>query len=317
MQRNRLVQKPTSVLMLSALLLMLLWLGSACSNGAAPNASETRSFTAENGEVDVPVKPERIVLLAPNYAGYLLALGITPIAVPEFTLGNPYLQDELADVENLGATAAIEPSVEQIAALEPDLIIGLTALKNTEQLEKVAPVVLFAPTKNNREVLRDLGVLTQREEEAGKWLEQWDAKIDGYKDEVEAAANGKTFSIMYPSDKGVYMFREGYGRGTEILYGDFGLNMPERAEKAFEEGQGFVLLSLEVLPEMAGDYIFYAPWLGNAEGASAVFESEMWKGLPAVAEDRAFPVDYNIFTFSDPYSWEGQLEILMGLLLAE
>ncbi|MDF2660585.1 MAG: iron(3+)-hydroxamate-binding protein fhuD [Paenibacillus sp.] len=296
---------------------------SACSGGAEPGnknadepaAAKTKTFIAANGAVEVPANPLRIVALAPNYAGYLLALGITPIGVPEFTLGNPYLKTKLGGVANLGANGATEPTIEQVLELKPDLIIGLTAVKNTEQLQKIAPVVTFESTKNNKELMLDLGKLTNREQQAQAWLAQWEKNISRYKPQIEAIAKGRTFSILYPSAKGIYMFREGYGRGTEILYGDFGVAMPEAAKRTFEPGKGFSLVSLESLPDLAGDFIFASPWLGDAAGAGTVYDSPIWKGLPAVREGRVFHVDYDIFTFSDPYSWEGQLGIILDKLL--
>ncbi|MBO9607403.1 MAG: ABC transporter substrate-binding protein [Paenibacillaceae bacterium] len=281
---------------------------------AQPAAGATRSFTAANGTVQVPAQPKRIVALAPNYAGYLLALGVTPVAVPAFTLGNPYLTDKLKEVTNLGDNAPTEPSLEKVLALNPDLIVAIDVLKNREQLEKIAPVVTFEATKNNRELLLALGTLTNREEQAKSWLKSWDDRIAKLKPQVQAAAAGKTISVMYPSAKGIYMFREGYGRGTEILYGDFGLKMPEQAAQTFEAGKGFSLVSLESLPQLAGDIIFSAPWLGDMAGANTVYDSAVWKGLPAVKEGRSYQVDYNIFTFSDPYSWEGQLKIIVDKL---
>jgi iron complex transport system substrate-binding protein len=272
-------------------------------------------FTAANGAVEVPETPQRIVVLAPNYAGYLFALGISPNGVPDFTMGNPYLKSKLQGVVNLGVNAPNEPTIEQVLALKPDLIIALTVIKTLDQLEKIAPTVTFESTKNNKELLLDLGKLTNREEQAKAWLNKWEEKISQYKTRIEEVANGRTFSIMYPSAKGIYMFREGYGRGTEILYGDFGLRMPDAAKSAFEPGKGFSIVSLESMPELAGDFIFAAPWLGDASGANTVYESPIWKGLPAVKEGRVFHIDYNIFTFSDPYSWEGQLEIILDKLL--
>ncbi|MDF2726008.1 MAG: iron(3+)-hydroxamate-binding protein fhuD [Paenibacillus sp.] len=285
------------------------------TNTPASNAPTTKMFKAANGTIEVPDKPQRIVTLAPNYAGYLLTLGVAPLGVPEFTLGNPYLKGKLDNVVNLGANAAIEPALEQVLALKPDLIIGLTALKNVEQLSKIAPVVTFEATKNYKEVLTDLGKLTNKETQAKAWLDQWDAKMKRLKPQVDAVVKGKSFSIMYPSAKGIYLFREGYGRGTEILYGEFGLKMPEKAAQTFKEGQGFSVVSTENLPELAGDFIITAPWLGDAAGAGTVYDSPIWKGLPAVKSGQAYNVDYNIFTFSDPFSWQGQLTIILDQLL--
>ena len=55
-------------------------------------------------------------------------------------------------------------------------------------------------------------------------------------------------------NKQLYVYGENWGRGTEILYQEMKLKMPEKVkEKALKEG--YYALSTEVLPEFAGDYL--------------------------------------------------------------
>ena len=61
-------------------------------------------------------------------------------------------------------------------------------------------------------------------------------------------------SVVENFNKQLYVYGENWGRGTEILYQEMKLKMPEKVkEKALKEG--YYALSTEVLPEFAGDYL--------------------------------------------------------------
>ncbi len=79
---------------------------------------------------------------------WLLALGVTPIAVRDWYGEQPYAtwpwaQDELGDAEPR-CCASTELNFEQIAALQPDLIVGVSAgmtEADYEKLSKIAPTL--------------------------------------------------------------------------------------------------------------------------------------------------------------------------------
>ena len=243
---------------------------------------ETITYAAVNGDIKIPKNPQRIVVLANQYVGYFLALGLKPAGITENPLSNPYFAGKLDGVQNLGDGS----SLEKILDLKPDLIIVYDGTKNIEQLAKIAPTVAIKyGDKNFKDRLIDFGLMTNTEDKAKIWIANWDKKIAEYKPKVEGAVGQKTVSILNTYAKGLYVWGSGFGRGGEIIYGEFKLKAPAAAQKdVIDSGTGFATISLEKLPEYAGDYIFTSPWLGDTADPAVVYDSKLWKTLPAVKQ---------------------------------
>lgn len=118
--------------------------GSAASTtGSGPT---TRSFDTASGAVEIPVNPARVVCLDTVTPRVLLDVGYTPTGVPAWgsrPLAADYV-DRIGAIDTVGDP--MELQVEQVAALQPDLIIGLandltTAMSS--QLSAIAPTVLL------------------------------------------------------------------------------------------------------------------------------------------------------------------------------
>lgn len=87
-------------------------------------------------------------------------------------------------------------------------------------------------------------------------------------------------------------------------------------ESALHMKEGFESISLEVLPEYLGDYIFV--YNGDAEITNQAMESDIWKSVPAVKNGKVFLYGDNYhdeFVMEDPYSLEQQLDTVVNLLL--
>lgn len=89
-------------------------------------------------------------------------------------------------------------------------------------------------------------------------------------------------------------------------------------EQALNMEEGFVNISLEVLPEYMGDHIFvYGSW---DEGANEVLNSEVWKLLPAVQKGQVYPYGSfgdkgDEFVMEDPFSLELQLDTIVNIMV--
>lgn len=283
-------------------------------NSESPDTEDTVIFSAGNGDIKVPKNPQRIVDLTNFYTGYFLAIGATPVGVTKGAMGNPYFQGKLNGVENIGE----EPTPEKILELNPDLIITFTGSEGIDKLEQIAPVVAIDYGKKNfKDQLIDFGKLTGKEKEAKEWVGQWEQKINELKPKVQAAVGDKTVSIINPYAKGLFVFGHNYGRGGEIIYDQFGLKAPPEAqEAAIDSGTGWASISLEKLPEFAGDIIFTCPWSGDTSDPKEVYDSAIWKGLPAVKTGHVFQLNPKGDTFSDPVSLDAQLEFITDSLLS-
>ena len=137
----------------SLLVALLAATGCSGANGssstpAAPAAVFPATVTHEYGQTVVEKAPERVVSLGYTDQDAILALGTVPVAIREFT-GNrpsatwPWAADRLKG-EQPQVLPAEEVTPDAVAALEPDLIIAITANLTREQYDafsKIAPTV--------------------------------------------------------------------------------------------------------------------------------------------------------------------------------
>lgn len=116
--------------------------GSSAS-GAFPVSIENKFGTTE-----IPEEPERVVTVGFNDQDFVLALGVTPVGVRE-NLGEydatqrPWAAEQLdgAELPTVGGT---EIDVEAVAALDPDLIVGVYSYMDQavyDQLSNIAPTL--------------------------------------------------------------------------------------------------------------------------------------------------------------------------------
>jgi iron complex transport system substrate-binding protein len=121
-----------------------------------PGAAGAFPCTVEHskGATEIPRAPQRVVTVGFSDQDPVLAMGVRPVGVTDWYGDHPYAtwpwaQDELGDarpaVLNRGAfTGTPDYKYEEIAALDPDLIIGLyTSMDATQYqtLSRIAPTV--------------------------------------------------------------------------------------------------------------------------------------------------------------------------------
>lgn len=327
MSRRKMPMRMTLLLCLTLLLSACSpSLGTSTGTGSAPSLSQTESssnsatnattagselvtYSAVNGEVQIPKNPQRIVMVAGAFTGHLLALGIKPVGTGEESF-TAYTKGKLDDVVNIGN----DVSYEKILALQPDLIVVWNDPKTIEELSKIAPTVAVEYGVPMREQLVEFGKMTGREEQANAWIANWDAEIAKYKPLVQQSVGERTVSIFDSTSPKEFYAYGSFGRGGDIVYEEFGLKAPSIIQKeAIDSGQGWARLSLELLPEYAGDYIIISSWTGS-DNTPPVFEGKIWDNLPAVKNNRVYVEDDRGFVFSDPISLEAQLEFVVDSL---
>ncbi|WP_289370599.1 ABC transporter substrate-binding protein [Paenibacillus silvae] len=279
------------------------------SSTTTGSASEWITYNAINGEVKIPKNPQRVVMVAGAFTGHLLALGIKPVGAGDESF-NSYTEGKLDDVVNIGN----DVPYEKIMELQPDLIVVWNDAETIEKLSKIAPTVAVEYGVPFRKQLIEFGKMTGREEQAKAWIADWDAKIAKYKPLVRKAVGDRTVSIFDSGSAKEFYAYGSFGRGGDIIYGEFDLKAPPIIQKeAIDSGKGWAKLSLELLPQYAGDYIFISGWTGD-ESAAPIFEGTIWESLPAVRNQHVYREDSRGFVFSDPISLEVQLEFVVKSL---
>lgn len=274
---------------------------------AESSSSDTIIYESENGPVKVPANPQRVVVLG-SYAGNVMALDVNLVGVDAWAKMNPRFKDALEDVEQV-----TDEDLEKIIELDPDLIIGLSNTKNIDKLNAIAPTVTY--TYNKVDYLTqhiEIGKLLNKEEEAVKWVEDFRERARAAGEEIRAKiGEDATVTVIEGYDKQIYIYGDSWGRGTEILYQEMKLKMPEKVmETALEPG--YYAISPEVLPEYIGDYVVVSKF---SDQENAFLETETYQNIPAVKNGNVIEADANAIFFNDALTLEYQLEIFTKAFL--
>jgi iron complex transport system substrate-binding protein len=118
------------------------------SSAAADTSGTSREVAHEFGTTVIEGEPERVVTVDVTGQDYVLAVGVIPVGVTDWYGDQPFAtwpwaQDELGDAEPEVLTTTDGFDYEQIAALDPDLIIGTNAGMDDESYELLSAI---APT---------------------------------------------------------------------------------------------------------------------------------------------------------------------------
>ena len=115
---------------------------SSSSSGAFPVSIENKFGTTE-----IPEEPQRVVTVGFNDQDFVLALGVTPVGERD-NLGNfdatarVWAEDVLPD-EEIPTVGGEEIDLEAVAALEPDLIVGVYSFMDESVYDRLSGI---APT---------------------------------------------------------------------------------------------------------------------------------------------------------------------------
>ncbi|KIL76729.1 iron-hydroxamate ABC transporter substrate-binding protein [Bacillus badius] len=303
-------------IIVSCLLLIVLVL-SACSGGES-DKKETASkeskpkmitYEAETGPVKVPADPKRVVVLQ-SFAGNVMALDVNLVGVDSWSKMNPRFAKQLKNAKEVS-----DENLEKIIELNPDLIIGLSTTKNIDKLKEIAPTVTYTYGKADYLTQHiEIGKLLNKEKEAQAWVDDFKKRAHSAGKDIKAKiGEDTTISVIENFDKQLYVFGDNWGRGTEILYQEMKLKMPEKVKKMALK-DGYYALSLEVLPEFSGDYVVLSK---NSDTDHSFQETDTYKNIPAVKNNRLFEVNAKEFYFNDPITLEFQLDYFVQHFLGK
>ncbi|GAA0315646.1 iron-hydroxamate ABC transporter substrate-binding protein [Oceanobacillus sp. FSL W7-1281] len=269
------------------------------NDGKEEASNETVTYESETGPVEIPAEPQRIVALSngPN----VFALDGNLVGVDEWTKASPLFEEDMADIEIVS-----ENDPEGILALEPDLIIAGSHMENLDELEKIAPTVIYTWGKlDYLEQQIEIGKLLNKEEEAQEWVDDFTKRAKAVGDKIkEKHGEDVTVSVFETDSKNFAVFGDNWARGTEILYQTMELEMPEKVQED-ALADGYYNLSQETLPEYAGDFII----LSSMGGENEFTKSETWQSIPAVENNQVIEIDTQEASYSDPATLEYLLDI--------
>jgi iron complex transport system substrate-binding protein len=257
-----------------------------------PSASQPangRVVEQAMGATVVPQTPQRVVVLSQSALDNSIALGVKPIG--STYAGFPqrsgygkypsYLRDKAAGITNVGHAGS--PNLEAILRLKPDLILGNQDDHRQlyPRLSQIAPTVLA----NNREQSLTLFATALNKSDVAEQLTQaFEQRIQTFQQKMGDRLKSTEVSVLRfrPDQVRLYMKQSFCG----YILDQVGLPRPEsqRKDKFYET------VSVEAIPAMDGDVIFYFQDNPNDSAAQQIMNHPLWLQLNAVQQGRVYQV---------------------------
>ncbi|PVG80993.1 iron siderophore-binding protein [Nocardioides gansuensis] len=244
------------------------------------------------GTTQIDERPERIVALDSSYADTTLLLEKELVGITTYRSYSADLPDYLGDARDEYADEVVSvgdleaPSLEKIAALEPDLIVSAKVRHEAlyDQLSAIAPTIMSETTgatfKENVELLAKA---VGEEELAAEKIAAYEEAAAEVGAAVNEAADNPTISVTRFLDGPTRLYLKDTYSG--IVLDDAGLARPKA-----QDTTGFALeISEENIKQADADKIFvtiYEDEEGVAAKTKESFErNPLWKPLePKVTE---------------------------------
>ncbi|WP_067964862.1 iron-siderophore ABC transporter substrate-binding protein [Nocardiopsis trehalosi] len=278
----------------------------------------------EFGTTEITARPERVVAVGLTEQDALLALGVVPVGTTEW-LGaypgeiGPWAEEALGDAEPPTVLHDEDgPPLEQIADLEPDLILALYADLTEGQydlLSRLAPTVAQPGGYRGygipwQELTETTGAAIGEPEAAERVVARVEGEIAAAREEHPEFA-GAT-AVMATDWDGYFVYGSEDPRSR--LLTDLGFALPDGLDAAIGDSFG-ATLSAERTDMLDTDAVV---WL-DAD-PEELHASDLYGGLDVVSEGREVYVrdpDYsNFISFVSPLSLPYQLERLVPELAA-
>jgi iron-siderophore transport system substrate-binding protein len=269
---------------------------SSAAKPAADGAAFPRTLKTVMGKVKIPAQPKRVVVLDTGELDDVTLLGIDPVGAvaPHFKTegGFPaYLKGELDGTKDVGPL--LEPNLELIASLRPDLILSSKVRhgKVYDKLSAIAPTVFTETTggvwKENLKVHAEaLGLET----EAAAKLKEYETRAKALGEAIKKKDGGTapTASVVRFIAGPTRLYQSNSYSG--VVLNDIGLQRP-KTQISDDPEVTMKDVSPEQIDQADADLIFVTA--ADAEDKTQkkdVVSNPVWKDLAAVKNDKVFEV---------------------------
>lgn len=252
------------------------------------------------GVVCIPENPQRIAALDRFSFETMLALGVQPVAASSFALsltrGLPYLQEQTADVADVGQ----DPNLELLLQLQPDLILTTSGYGEYEQLAAIAPTVQidFANSGQWQSVAEVFGLAAGLETETAQLFADYQARLAAFAEVVGTPGDIEVSVVRVAPDYISLYSQDQTSSFLGVILGDAGLAIPQAQADVIAADSSFDgTITLEQLPLVNADVLLLWTFAtsdevaANAQSAlEALRASPLWSTLSVIQNDAAHVV---------------------------
>ncbi|RIY32618.1 hypothetical protein CKF54_04535 [Psittacicella hinzii] len=274
----------------------------ALATGVFAVNSFALTVQSPTGPQEVPDNPQRIIILDLSIADNLLALNqqhrVVGIADSKFF--PDYLSKEYSNAKYTKVGALVQPNLEAIAELKPDLIVinGRQA-KIVDQLKEIAPVYVATldDSKQYFSIEANLlatGKFTQSEDKAKELFKDLDTKINTLK----GLADQRDALVILTNDRKI----SGFGPNSRysIVFTNFGFKPDGEISKA--TGRHGLEISYEYIQKINPELIFVvdrsAALTDNKDNAKNTLNNSLVQSTKAYKNNGIFYLDAKVWYLS-------------------
>ncbi len=265
------------------------------------------TFTAEVGRtIEVNGPPQRIVSVAPNVTEILFALGLEDRLVGVST----YCQypPEALKKEKIGGY--MNPSLEKIVALHPDLVIGIAEGDLRTFVDKLASLKVPVYITNSRDALevltsiRKIGEVTFAPEPARRIVQSMEERIRKVQDKVRGRPRPRVlhildFNPLISAGKGTFV--------DDLIRLAGGWNVAEAATGKYPR------FSMEEVLVQDPEVILLASMKSQDPLVKQRRWWERWKTISAVKNGRIYVLDSDLIHRPSPRMVDGLEQIAKAI----
>ncbi len=272
------------------------------ATSAPPTATpSTVSLTDSTGErLTFTTRPVRVACLTEICPDIMAELGLEPVAVNDPLSSDPRFFGSRADEFRLIGGSFFEPSLEDIAAAEPDLVIGLGGVHDglRDALRPIAPLYIVNPLtyEDSIRYLKEIGAAMGRSAEAEEAAQRFLSKLEDYK---ARSPKDRTALVMYGSDVNFGIDTEGALTGG-LLAEVTGYPWPKPPPDQGGHASGGMQFSLEGVLSIDPDVIFIQtiafPGFQPPPLAEQLAANPLWGELRAVQNGEIHEVSFSLWS---------------------
>lgn len=261
---------------------------------AAEIQRSTQRVTDVRGETEVPVKPQRVVVLDTASLDTLTLLDFPVAAVPQASVTYPDFMAHYASQDYVSAGTLFEPDYERLSQFNPDLIVtGGRARDAYAELSKLAPTIDISLDTSDvlgslQRQTQLLGTLYGNSAKAEQVWQVFSNRVESVK--AQTAHAGTAMVVMVVGGR-----VSAYGAGSRFgfIYDALGFNPALQLENRGNHGNP---MSFELLLEANPDWLFVFSRdqaIGQDGGASAaqVLDNVLVKQTRASVNNRIIYLD--------------------------
>lgn len=293
---------------------------------SAGASSEVKTVKDAFGDVEIKGVPQRVVALDWVYIEDVLAVGVQPVGAADIEGYKTWVKVKVplgADVQDVGKR--FEPNLEQIAALKPDLIIGVKYRheKIAEQLKAIAPTLIFDPFspeatqdpyKEMEETFKTIADVLGKKDEGNKMLDNLNAVYSSAKEKLKDNKAGANYVLTQAfSVENAVTFRLFTDNSMAAhLMSKLGFTNAYKSDKL--EEFGFSETSVEALTKVQEVSLITMNQTDDNTLNNFMKDNPVWKNLDFVKENRIFALGGDTWPFGGPLSAETFTERVVSVL---